>query len=116
VTIQILQIIFDDIASLCFISDMKTYFVYILASKPHGTLYIGVTYDLVQRVYEHRNSIIEGFTSIYDVNRLVYFETTNDVLSAITREKQLKKWKRDWKIQLIENANPYWDDLYNSLL
>ncbi len=77
---------------------MKTYYVYILASKRNGTLYRGVTNDLVRRVYEHKSGLIKGFTKRYSVNKLVYFESTNDVNAAILREKRLKKWKRQWKI------------------
>lgn len=90
---------------------MKSYFVYILASKKNGTLYIGVTSDLKKRIYEHKNKIIDGFTKKYNVDRLVYYEQTDDVESAITREKQMKEWKREWKINLIKKDNPEWDDL-----
>ena len=93
---------------------MKThhqYFVYLLASKKRGTLYIGVTSDLQRRVYEHKKAIIKGFTQKYGVNKLVYFETFQDVKEAIEREKNLKKWKRSWKIKLIETDNYNWDDL-----
>ena len=85
---------------------MKPCYVYILASKKNGTLYIGVTSDLVKRVYEHKNDLIHGFTQKYHVHRLVYYEETNSPDSAITREKQIKKWKRQWKIELIEEFNP----------
>ena len=95
---------------------MKQYYVYILASKRNGTLYIGVTSDLIKRVYEHKNKLIPGFTSRYDVNILVYFETFGDIEIAIRREKQLKKWNRKWKLALIEKENPKWDDLYEGLL
>lgn len=95
---------------------MKSYFVYILASKKNGVLYIGVTSNLIKRVYEHKTHLVEGFTSKYWIGRLVYFEETLDVLSAITREKNLKAWKRDWKIKLIESQNPNWDDLYQSII
>jgi putative endonuclease len=91
------------------------YYVYILASRKHGTLYIGVTRDLVRRMYEHRNDLIPGFTSRYGVHRLVWFECYDDPTSAITREKELKKWRRDWKINLIERENPNWVDLYDSI-
>jgi len=91
---------------------MKQYYVYILASKRNGTLYIGVTSDLIKRVYEHKNNLIDGFTKEYNIHDLVYFEETNDVHAAITREKQLKKWNRDWKIELIEKNNPEWKDLF----
>lgn len=95
---------------------MKTYYVYILASRRNGTLYIGMTNDLPRRVDEHRNHRIEGFTARYHVHRLVYFEEGNDVRAVIAREKQLKKWKRQWKIDLIERDNPEWRDLYDDLL
>lgn len=85
---------------------------YILASKPQGTLYIGVTSDLIKRVWEHRNNFAEGFTRKYHVHQLVYYELFEDMISAITREKRLKKWRRQWKIELIERANPHWVDLY----
>ena len=94
----------------------KQYYVYILASKRNGTLYIGVTSDLIKRVYEHKQRLVEGFTKKYDVHQLVYFEITSDVEGAIKREKQLKKWNRIWKIELIESRNPEWRDLYNDLL
>jgi putative endonuclease len=87
-------------------------YVYILASKVGGTLYIGVTNDLIRRVAEHRLKAIEGFTEKYDVVRLVYFEQFDDPENAIRREKRLKKWNRAWKIRLIEEHNPNWDDLY----
>jgi putative endonuclease len=94
---------------------MKEYFIYILASKRNGTLYIGMTNDLVKRVYEHKNDLVEGFTKKYSVHNLVYYERYNDVYSAIAREKRLKKWKRQWKIDLIEKDNPQWRDLYAEL-
>ncbi len=94
---------------------MKTYCVYIMASKKNGTLYTGVTGDLRKRVYERKNDLIEGFTKRYGVHRLVYFEFTSDVQSALRREKQIKAWKRAWKVELIENMNPDWLDLYDSL-
>jgi putative endonuclease len=95
---------------------MKTYYVYILASKKNGTLYTGMTNDLVRRAYEHKSGIIEGFTKKYSINRLVYFESTEDVNAAILREKRLKKWKRQWKIELIEKSNPNWRDLSNDFI
>ncbi len=95
--------------------NQKSYYVYILASKRNGTLYIGVTSDLKKRIWEHKNNLVEGFTKKYKVNLLVYYESTNDVRSAITREKQLKKWNRKWKIGLIEKNNPQWKDLYCDL-
>jgi putative endonuclease len=87
-------------------------FVYLLSSKPYGTLYIGVTNDLVRRVWEHKNKAARGFTEKYGVARLIYFEQIDSPIEAITREKQLKKWRRDWKIELIEKSNPDWHDLY----
>ncbi|WP_369719640.1 MULTISPECIES: GIY-YIG nuclease family protein [unclassified Bradyrhizobium] len=90
----------------------RCYYVYILASKIGGTLYIGVTNDLIRRVAEHKSKLIESFTEKYDVARLVYFEQLDDPENAIKREKRLKKWKRAWKIALIEKDNPDWNDLY----
>jgi len=95
---------------------MKSYYVYMLASKRNGTLYIGVTSDLIKRVYEHKQGLVEGFTKKYNVHQLVFFEETNDVESAITREKQMKKWNRQWKIELIEKENPEWKDLYEGMI
>ncbi len=94
---------------------MKTYYVYILASKRDGTLYIGMTSNLRKRVYEHKEGLIDGFTKKYHIKKLVYFERSNDVKSIIQREKQLKKWKRAWKTEFIETNNPGWEDLYDSL-
>jgi putative endonuclease len=94
----------------------KEYYIYILASRIGGTLYIGVTNDLIRRVWEHKNKLVPGFTKKYDVTRLVHFETFHDVRNAIAREKQLKKWRRAWKIQLIEESNPNWADLYPALV
>ena len=91
------------------------YYIYILANKRNGTLYIGVTSNLVKRVYEHKNNIIEGFSKKYNIHKLVYYEITNDIENAIRREKQLKKWNRKWKMNLIENSNPEWIDLYYGL-
>ena len=85
-----------------------TYYVYIMTSRKNGTLYIGVTNNLERRVYEHKNGLVKGFTSEYKVNRLVYYESTNDISSAIQRETQLKRWKRAWKLALIDKANPQW--------
>jgi len=90
--------------------------VYILASRRNGTLYIGVTSDLVKRAYEHKQDLVEGFTKRYGVHELVYFEMHEDMVSAITREKQLKKWNRAWKIELIKQRNPEWRDLYAELV
>ena len=94
---------------------MKYYYVYILASKKNGTLYTGVTGDLIKRVYQHKNNLIPGFTNKYGVHKLVYYEQHGDVINAITREKQIMKWQRDWKINLIERNNPEWRDLYYEL-
>jgi putative endonuclease len=90
---------------------MKNYFVYILANKRNGTLYIGVTNDLVRRMYEHNNSIVDGFTKKYNIKILVYYEMTENIMSAIEREKNLKRWNRKWKLDLIEKENPEWKDL-----
>ena len=89
--------------------------VYILASKRNGTLYIGVTSDLVKRVWQHKNNTIGGFTKRYSVRQLVWYEVHEDMLSAIEREKRLKEWKRAWKLNLIESANPDWQDLYDRI-
>ncbi len=93
----------------------KSYYVYIMASKKDGVLYRGVTNDLIRRIYEHKNNLTEGFTKKYYVHRLVYFKATEDVISAIAREKQIKKWYRKWKVELIEANNPDWNDLYDSI-
>jgi len=93
----------------------RTYFVYILASRRNGTLYIGVTNNLVRRVAEHRDNLVDGFTKRYDVRRLVWFEGSESVEAAITLEKRLKHWRRTWKIELIEKTNPDWNDLFDTL-
>ena len=93
----------------------RNYWVYIVASGLGGTLYIGVTNDLIRRVYEHKSKVAEGFTRKYDVDRLVYFEAFDDIENSIRREKRLKKWNRAWKIRLIEETNPNWADLYPSI-
>lgn len=93
----------------------KTYYVYILASQRNGTLYVGVTNGLARRVFEHREGVIPGFTKRYGVKRLVHYETFSDVTTAIWRETRLKKWKRAWKLELIEKNNPDWNDLYETL-
>lgn len=93
----------------------KTFYVYMLASAHYGTLYLGVTSDLIKRVWEHREGFVEGFTKKYGVKQLVWYETHADAMSAITREKQIKKWNRPWKINLTQKDNPYWRDLYETL-
>jgi len=90
-------------------------YVYIMASKRNGTLYIGVTNDLIRRIYEHKNNVTEGFTKRYNVHELVYYEVLEDINDAIYREKCIKKWKRAWKIELIEKNNPSWKDLYGEI-
>ena len=89
--------------------------VYMLASQTQGTLYIGVTSNLVQRVWQHKNDVLAGFTEKYEVHKLVWFELHGSMEAAITREKQLKKWNRAWKIELIETENPEWKDLFNGI-
>ena len=93
----------------------KQFYVYILASKRNGTLYVGVTSDLVKRTWEHKQDLAEGFTRKHGVKTLVYFEVHESPEAAITREKQIKKWERAWKIRLIEKDNPDWDDLYENI-
>ncbi len=95
---------------------MKLYYIYILASKRNGTLYIGITNDIVKRIWEHKEKLVQGFTKKYDVDILVYFEQFTDVKDALKREKALKKWNRRWKLELIEEKNPNWNDLYNDLI
>jgi putative endonuclease len=90
-------------------------YVYILASRPYGTLYVGVTNDLVRRVHEHRKGLAEGFTKRYGVKCLVYYEAFDSIEAAIHREKSLKRWARDWKIELIERDNPQWLDLWSGI-
>jgi putative endonuclease len=94
---------------------VKNYYVYILSSKRNGTLYTGITSEIVKRVYEHKNGLVEGFTKKYSIHNLVWYEMHEFVESAIAREKQIKKWKRAWKLKLIEKENPEWIDLYESL-
>lgn len=91
------------------------YFVYLLASKRNGTLYLGVTNDLVRRVFEHKEKAVAGFSARYGANRLVWFEVHDDITAAIQREKEIKKWKRAWKLALIEKDNSDWADLYDSI-
>mgnify|MGYP006284525181 CR=1 FL=1 len=95
---------------------MRNYYVYLLASNQNGTLYIGVTNDLIRRVYEHKNKMVEGFSKKYSVDKLVWFERYNSIEDAIKREKQLKNWRRSWKVALIERDNSEWNDLYGLLL
>ncbi len=90
--------------------------VYILSSKRNGTLYIGVTSDLVQRVWQHKNDLVDGFTKRYGVHNLVWYEVHDTMESAITREKALKRWNRAWKLRLIEKSNPSWRDLYSEIV
>ena len=90
--------------------------VYILASKRNGTLYIGVTSDLIKRIWEHKNDMVEGFTKRYDIHHLVWYELHESMESAIEREKRLKEWKRRWKPELIESTNPSWQDLYDTIV
>jgi putative endonuclease len=94
---------------------MRQFFVYILASRPNGTLYIGMTNNLARRIEEHRRELVPGFTKRYAVKRLVHLESFERPIEAITREKQLKHWNRAWKIRLIEENNPAWQDLYEGL-
>jgi len=89
--------------------------VYILASKRNGTLYLGVTSDLIKRVWQHKNDLVEGFTKRYRVHLLVWYEQYPSMLSAIKREKQMKEWKRKWKLEVIERMNPTWEDLYSRI-
>lgn len=91
------------------------YYTYILANKRNGTLYVGVTSNLVKRIYEHKNNLVKGFTEKYNIHLLVYFETFNDINEAILREKRIKTWKRNWKLALIEKKNPEWEDLYSKI-
>jgi putative endonuclease len=94
----------------------ENYFVYIMTNNMRGTLYIGITSDLVKRVYEHKTKVCEGFTKKYSLNKLVYYEIFKDPENAIKREKVLKKWNRIWKIKLIERHNKYWNDLYEEII
>ena len=95
---------------------MNTYYIYLMASQKNGTLYLGETNDLPRRVWQHKNDVLEGFTKKYRVHILVWYETTTDIEVAIQREKQMKKWRRQWKINLIEEENPNWCDLYETLI
>ena len=93
----------------------ENFYVYILSSQRRGTLYVGVTSNLTKRVYEHKNGLVEGFTKKYGVHRLVYYEIAKDAETALSRERQMKKWNRAWKLRLIEEQNPEWEDLFDSL-
>jgi len=93
----------------------KQTFIYILTNKPYGTLYIGLTTNLVRRVWEHKNKVVKGFSDTYNLMTLVYYEIHDDIHEAARRERLMKKWKRDWKIELIEKSNPQWHDLYEDL-
>jgi len=95
---------------------MPQSYVYILASQRNGTLYIGVTSDLIKRVYEHKCNSADGFTKKYNVHNLVYYEIHTEIEEAISREKQIKKWNRTWKLKLIEEKNPEWNDLYEKII
>lgn len=95
---------------------MKKYYVYILANKKDGVLYIGVTSNIIKRVYEHKANLVEGFTNRYQIKRLVYYEILDTAEEAIIREKKLKNWHRDWKINLINHYNPNWNDLYAEII
>ncbi|MFD1007253.1 GIY-YIG nuclease family protein [Oceanisphaera ostreae] len=90
--------------------------VYILTNKPNGTLYVGVTGNLVQRIWQHKNHEVPGFTTRYRLNKLVYFEMLDDMYAAISREKQLKNWKREWKVELVEQKNEQWRDLWDEIV
>ncbi len=93
----------------------RNYYVYILASGPYGTLYVGITRDLKRRVWEHQNDFVKGYTQRYGVHNLVWYEVHEDPYEAITREKRIKKWNRDWKVNLIQSMNPAWEDLYDKI-
>ncbi|MFA5175607.1 MAG: GIY-YIG nuclease family protein [Patescibacteria group bacterium] len=93
----------------------RKFYAYILSNKKNGTLYIGITNNLIRRIYEHKNNLVEGFTKKYNVHNLVFYEQYDNINDAISREKQMKKWNRKWKIELIEKDNPNWRDLYEEL-
>ncbi len=94
---------------------MKNFHIYILASKRNGTLYVGITGSLVKRIYEHKHDLVDGFTKKYQVHDLVWYDACQAAETAITREKQIKAWKRSWKLKLIEESNPDWKDLYEDI-
>ncbi len=95
---------------------MKKYYMYILANRRDGILYIGTTNDIIRRIYQHKNNEVSGFTKRYKIHQLVYYEECSDIREVILREKRMKKWKRQWKIELIEKSNPEWRDLYNEII
>ena len=95
---------------------MHNYYVYIMASAQNGTLYVGVTSDLVKRVFEHKHGLADGFTKRYGIKMLVWFKQTSEINAAIAQEKQIKKWYRKWKLELIERENPNWNDLYEQII
>ena len=97
------------------LSEERTYFVYLLTNKNNRVMYVGVTNDLKRRVYEHKTKAVKGFTKKYNVNKLVYYEQTNDVLTALAREKEIKKWRREKKNALVIQLNPRWNDLINAI-
>jgi putative endonuclease len=106
-----------DVLECCgqYVTIEKVFFVYLLASGLRGTLYVGVTSDLLKRIWEHKTKVVPGFTTRYGVDRLIWYERHENAESAIRREKQIKEWKREWKFNLIEQDNPYWVDLYPTL-
>ena len=95
---------------------MKQYYIYIITNNYNNVLYIEVTSDLIKRIWQHKNKLVEGFTKKYNVNKLVYYEITNDIKSAIKREKQLKNWHKDWKLNLIKEFNPAYEDLFEKII
>ena len=95
--------------------EAKQYYVYVLTNRTNRVLYIGVTNNLERRIFEHKNKLVEGFTKKYNLDKLIYYEVTNDIETALEREKQLKNWHRDWKINLIKSFNPMWNDLSSNL-
>lgn len=95
---------------------MKHYYLYILSNKKNGVLYIGVTNNIIKRIHEHKEKLVESFSKKYNCNKLVYYEVFSDIKEAILREKRMKKWKREWKVNLINKLNPEWKDLYQSII
>ena len=93
----------------------RNYYVYIMSNEPYGTLYVGMTNDLIGRVWEHRSKAVKGFTQHFGLDRLVWYEVHEDPYEAITREKRIKNWNRDWKVNLVQRVNPHWDDLFERL-